>query len=131
MEENKKASLISVEDGYARFAPTGFVTHLSIVGLIERAMIECQERGQTRLLVDLRATEHAPLSGVDRYELGAALADVWDRSLLLALVVRPDQLDPERFGQRVAHNRGLFYGQFTELPLAQDWLKRPRESKSA
>jgi hypothetical protein len=123
-----QASLISIEDGYARFSPTGFVTHLSLVGLLERAMIECQSRGQTRLLADLRALEHPPLSAVDRYELATAAADMWDRSILLVVLVRSDQLDPERFGQRVAGNRGLFFESFTDEASAKAWIRRPRRA---
>lgn len=126
MGETEAPRLISIEEGYARFAPTGFFTHLSLVSRLELAMIECQRQGQTRLLADVRAIEHPPLSGVDRYELGHGLAEAWDRSILLAMVVRTDQLDPERFGQKVATNRGLFVQPFTDDASARDWLTRPR-----
>lgn len=47
MGENEGPKLISIEDGYARLAPTEFVTHLSLVDRLEEAMIECQQYGQT------------------------------------------------------------------------------------
>jgi hypothetical protein len=129
MREKAEASLISIEDGYARFSPKGFVTHVSLAALLEQVMAECHEAGHNRLLVDTRALEHAPLSGVDRYEFGAAVAEFWDRSILLAMLVRPDQQDPERFGQKVAQNRGLFVETFTDEAPAKAWMKRPPELK--
>ncbi len=130
MEEEVGPRLISIEEDHARFAPTGFATHQSLVGLLERAMLECQQYGQTRLLVDVRALDHPPLSAVDRFELGQAVAEIWDRSLLLAMVARSDQFDPARFAQRVAENRGLFVGAFADDQAALQWLRRPRPPKS-
>ena len=102
---------------------------MSFVDRLEKAMVECQRFGQTRLLVDVRALEHPPLSGVDRYEMSHATAEIWDRSILLAMLVRLDQIDPERFGQKVAENRGLFVEPFTDDAAAREWLTRPRPLK--
>ncbi len=51
MDEKAGPRLISIEEGHARFAPTGFATHMSLVGLLELAMIECQQYGQTLAMV--------------------------------------------------------------------------------
>lgn len=129
MGETRSPELISIEDGYASFEPKGFVTHLSLVSRLEGAMLECQRLGQTRLLADLRGLEHPDLSGVDRYELGLGVAEIWERSIFLVMLARPDQVDPERFGQRVAANRGLFMDVFTDEAAARARLRRPRSAE--
>jgi hypothetical protein len=121
--------LISIQEGYARFAPVSFTSIGALVALLEQVMSECQQLGLTRLLVDLRSTDHPPLSTTDRYDLSHTTAEFWDRSILLAMVARPEQIDSERFGQRVAANRGLFVAACTEEAEAIAWLLRPRGSE--
>ena len=54
---------------------------------------------------------------------------MWDRSILLAALVRGDQMDSERFGQKVARSLGLLFEPFTAEAAALEWLKRPRDLK--
>ena len=118
--------LISIHHGYARFAPAGFATIVSLAALLQEVMSECLRLGCTRLLVDIRSLDHPPLSTTDRYDFSQAIAEFWDRSILMAMVARPEQLDPDRFGQKVAANRGVFVGAGTDEAEAIEWLLRPR-----
>ena len=126
MGEVEAPYVISIEAGYARFAPRGFLTIPLLVAGLEQAMLQCQQLGQTRLLFDMRRMEHPPFSTTDRYDLSHAPAEFWDRSILLAAVARPEQLDPDRFAQKVAANRGLFVGAYVDEKEAIEWLLRPR-----
>jgi len=126
MEETRAPQLISVHEGYARFAPAGPGTVGSLAAVLEHVMQECQTFAQTRLLVNVRSLDFPSLSAVDRYELSETVAGFWDRSILLAMVARADQIDPERFGQKVAVNRGLFVAVFTDEVPAVEWLRSRR-----
>jgi hypothetical protein len=114
--------LITIQDGYARFAPAGLVTPKEFVAALKQVMVECQAHGQTKLLVDTRSLTHAPLSTGDRYDLSDGLASFWDRAILLSMVVRKDQEDARHFGQLVARNRGLLIGLYQEEAPAIRWL---------
>ena len=93
--------------GYATFRPEGPSTVRGFLSLLAQAMEACHENGVTRLLVDGRNLTHTPFNTVERFELGSGLAAFWDRAIKLAIVGRPDQIDPEQFSRFVAENRGL------------------------
>lgn len=57
-----------------------------------------------------------------RHAMGEALAEHRDQIRRLAMLVRPDQLLPDRFMQTVARNRGFFGVGFTEMAEAEAWL---------
>jgi hypothetical protein len=40
----------------------------------------------------------------------------------MAALARPDQIDPQRFGETVARNRGMNIRIFSELQPALSWL---------
>jgi hypothetical protein len=89
-------------------------------GQAEAASRACRERECEKLLVDVTRLE-ARLTTVDRYELASHAVRVsW--GLKVALYVRPDFLDPKKFGILVAQNRGLAVDAFTDRPAAVDWL---------
>jgi hypothetical protein len=109
-------------EGYASFRPVGRVTWKTALELFEQAMGACSENCVTRLLVSTALLTHTPLTLAERYFLGEGLARRWDRSIRLSVVARADQIDPDRFGWRVARNRGLDFGLYEIEAEAIRWL---------
>src|SRR5688572_14911497 len=112
-------------EGYACFRPSGQVTFNEAVGIIANAISEAVSKDIQRLLVDtikLRGFPHPTTT--ERY----FMAEKWasqSRGLRLAVVARPEIIDPLRFGVTVARNRGLFTNVFTSEPDAIEWLLHP------
>jgi hypothetical protein len=101
----------------------GEMSWRSMVSLMAQAMAECQAAQVTKLLVDISETSQVPLTAADRFELSTALAETWDRSIRIAVVARPDQMDKDRFGELVARNRGLVVKGWTSEEEALAWLR--------
>jgi hypothetical protein len=59
---------------------------------------------------------------VEWFKYGSGLAVIWDPGIKLAMLGRPDQPAPERFGALVARNRGLHHGFYTDEAEAMAWL---------
>src|SRR5688500_12347673 len=103
-------------DGYACFRPSGQVTFNEAVAVIARAISEAADQGIQRLLVDtinLRGFPH-PTTSERQF-----MAEQWasrSRGLILAVVARPNLIDPLRFGVMVARHKGLLADVFTSEP---------------
>jgi hypothetical protein len=112
-------------DGYACFRAAGQVTFNEAVTVVSRAISQAADDGIKRLLVDttgLRGFPHPTTA--ERY----FMAEQWAsnaRGLRLAVVARPDLIDPTRFGVMVARNRGLFANVFATEPEAIERLLHP------
>ncbi len=97
-----------------------------VIGLASRAVAYCRERGIERLLLDGRGvTGFGPLDAAARFRLGDELAHAAGAAVKVAMVVRPEFLNPDRFGITVARNRGLFANGFASEAEAVAWLKNP------
>src|SRR5215510_961525 len=119
-----------IRDGYAYFRPVGTVTWQTVLTLFEKAMVVCSENRLQRLLISTELLTHKPLTLAERYFLGEGLARRWDRSIRLAIVARVDQLDPDRFGWRVARNRGFDFGLYDVEADATRWLLEAVDQQS-
>src|SRR6185436_10016831 len=75
--------------------------------LVDRILEECEARKRELLLVDFLPVSFNRLSTFDRYRLGTGAATLIDQVRRLAALVPSEHADPERFGERVARNRGL------------------------
>jgi len=88
----------------------------------EPVLAECLTRKQDLLLVDLTGLVRQPVSTLDRYRLGASVV-VFSRKLRkVATVAQAEFVDPRKFGEQVARNRGVNVRVFTDLDEAQRWL---------
>jgi quercetin dioxygenase-like cupin family protein len=115
----------AIRDGYlyaafrGRHTPGGFVAHL------KQVLDPCLAAGLKRVMVDITAAVHEPLTQLHRYEFASGVAEFWPRDVKIAIVGRPDQLDPERFGMLVARNRGLLASSHASEAEALQWLIAP------
>jgi hypothetical protein len=90
---------------------------LSLVDRVGEAAASSPTRS---VLVD--ATQlRAIYTDLDRYTLGVQMGRRW-RSIPYALVADPSMIDPRRFAELVAQNRGLNGKVFTDRAEAGRWL---------
>ncbi len=117
---------LGLEEGYAIFRMEGNLRFREAVDRACAAITWCREREVRRLLI-----ESTGLTGFDnpgteeRFLLGEAFARAGQAAVKVAIVARPEFMDPERFGVTVARNRGLFAQGFASREDALAWLLDP------
>lgn len=106
----------------ARFTGVGAVEE--VWRRFELIAEHCKRANKNKLLLDLsEAHAHAEVSLVDRYNFGeAAQIFTYYKLIKIAFVSRPEQLDPQRFCEMVAQNRGVNARVFTNAEDAEKWL---------
>jgi hypothetical protein len=82
----------------------------------------CKRANKNKLFLDFTEA-HVETSLADKYTLGEQ-AQIFVRYKVVksAAVVRPEQIDSERFGEMVARNRLLNGRVFTNAEDAKEWL---------
>jgi hypothetical protein len=63
---------------------------------------------------------------VERFDIATEWAMAAKGAIKIALVLRPDMIDPQRFGTTVARNRGLHLDVFASEAEALAWLLDPQ-----
>ena len=79
------------------------------------------ETGCHKVLVDFTTAE-GPVSLMERLEMAEVLAATTPRTMKLAAVVTRQQLDPQRFGETIARNKGVNMRVFLDRDRALRWL---------
>jgi len=92
---------------------------------------ECQERKQTLLLIDFASLIWNRVSTLDRYRMGQGAEQLAGKVARVAVLARTDQIDPGRFGERVARNRGINVKVFINLDEARHWLLDPEKKQGS
>jgi hypothetical protein len=87
----------------------------------EQLAARCRLANLNRLLVDVTRAR-MPLSTLDKFEMGRRAVTFGRHGIQVAVVATPDQIDPHRFGELVAINRGVNIRLFTETRAAEEWL---------
>lgn len=93
------------------------------VDAVTAAIGRVREQGAGKLLVDITAISgFDPPSLAARYECVGEWADAGRRHVRLAMVARPEFMDPDRFCVIRAGNLGLAYNLFDNEERARAWL---------
>jgi hypothetical protein len=109
------------ERGYLR--PSGSVSLDQAVEMIDAALRDARTRGLREVVVNVTGlTGFASPSVVTRYSFIQQWANTTDWRVRLALVARPEHIDPEKFGVLVAANRGWDANVFVTEADAIVWL---------
>lgn len=103
----------------ARFMGTGDVEQLT--GHYPKIANECVAAKAKRLLVDFTQVQ-LPVSTLDRFDMGQRAVIFAELGIKIAAVATKDQIDPERFGELVAKNRGVNIRAFIDMRAAEEWL---------
>ena len=106
------------------FRPAGRVSLDQAVQMVSSAITFARDQNIRRLLVVTSALSgfEAP-STVTRFEFVQKWACASGGVVRVALVARPEMIDPQRFGITVAANRGLIGNVFVSEPEAMAWLQ--------
>lgn len=107
--------------GYYR--PVGEMTLEQAVDRIADALLQARALGLTELLVNsLGLSGYEPPSVFGRHAVAVRWAEAGAGVLRLAVVARPEFIDPDRIGVVMAHNRGLDANVFLTEAEAIRWL---------
>lgn len=114
---------MEILEGYCRFHPRGEASLVEAVALVTTAIAFCRDQKLPKLLVNVTGlTQLSTPTLVDRY----LMAEEWAREargiVVVAMVAAPELIHPERFGVKVAADRGLRADIFTSEREAIEWL---------
>ena len=111
----------AVSRGFYR--PVAQVTFEQAVDLVERAIAHARSLGLVDLLVNTtRLTGFTPPSVFARYAMATKWVGAAGASLRVALVARPELIDPQKIGVLMLQNRGASGDVFTNETEALAWL---------
>jgi hypothetical protein len=112
-------------EGYAVFRPAGEYTFDQAVAIVSEGLAQAASRRIHRLLVDTTGlTGFPPPSTTQRFLMAVEWAAICP-GICLAVIARPEMIDPCKFGVTVARNRGLLADVFTSEPEGIAWLSNP------
>jgi hypothetical protein len=115
-----------VMDGYCCYRLSGHGSLAAAANKVTEVITFAQAQGLRKLLVDTTQwTGHGNPDTLERYTWAAEFAKAAASAVKLALVVRPEFMDPEKFEVTVATNRGLIGNVFDSEPEALAWLLDP------
>lgn len=112
-----------LEGARAVYRPVGSVSFDEVVALVRAAIAAARSNQARDLLVD--ATALTGFSSPDTFQRFLAVVEWAEEargSVRLAMVARPEMIDPHKFGVTVAVNRGLVSNIFTTEREARAWL---------
>ena len=112
-----------LEGARAVYRPVGSVSFDEVVALVRAAIAAARSNQARDLLVD--ATALTGFSSPDTFQRFLAVVEWAEEargSVRLAMVARPEMIDPHKFGVTVAVNRGLVSNIFTTEGEARAWL---------
>jgi hypothetical protein len=105
------------------YRPTATVSYDLAVQMVGEAMRHARSLGLESLLVNTNGlTGFSPPSIFDRHALAVKWAEAVGASLRVAIVARPELIDPEKIGVVMAQNRGVSGDVFATEPAALAWL---------
>lgn len=82
---------------------------------------QCRRAKKNKLLIDI--TQYAVKASLaDRFYAGERFQIFARYGITVAFVCTLEQVDPKRFGELVARNRGVNLRTFTDLRSAEEWL---------
>ena len=109
---------------YAVFRPPGQVTLERAVKMVTDAIIFAREHRIRKLLVNTsNLPGYEPPGIATRYFFVHDWARASGRRVRVALVTRPERIDPQKFGITVAANLGSIAEVFTSEEDALKWLE--------
>jgi hypothetical protein len=112
-----------ITEYHATFRPSGEVSLAEAIQLVNDAIAHARDRGIRKLMVnitELTGFESPPIGS--RYFLVREWAQTARGAVSVAMVLRDDFIDPQKFGVTAAANAGLTGEAFTTEEEAVEWL---------
>lgn len=108
---------------HACYRPEGQVLLSEAIDLISTAIAYARESAIEKILVDsTQLTGFAPLNTSARFWMAKQFVTAAKSVVKVALLARPEMIDPDRFGVTVARNLGLHANVFDSEADALAWL---------
>jgi hypothetical protein len=117
---------IEVKTGYLHLHCRGDFSATAVAEAVETAFQMCAKDRRGRILIDISECEGLSPSIFERYQFGVEAAKFHKRfayDVRVAILGGALMIDPHRFGETVAVNRGAQAGVFTDLAAAVAWLE--------
>jgi hypothetical protein len=112
-----------VMEGYCCYRLSGHGPLAEAAGKVIEAITFSREQGIRNLLIDTTNwTGHESPDTLERFSVAQAFAKAALSAVKLAMVVRPEMMDPRKFEVTVAANRGLIGNVFDSEKDALAWL---------
>ena len=119
---------VSLAPSFAELTCRGTYSTGAMLDVVEEALEVATREGKRAVLIDTRELrEEVPLSTLDRYQLGSSIASRQlsrDVRVTIAILGKAPLIEPGRFGEVVAVNRGASGKAFTDRGEAVAWLER-------
>jgi len=110
---------------------TGPWTIEELVGTAAPVVAECQSRKQALILFDCTLLRPRPMAVGERFQLASSILLSIGIVKKVAFAAPASIIDSEKFGERVARNRGVNLRVFEEVERAKHWLLEADESRPA
>lgn len=105
------------------YRPTAVVTFEQGVAMVADAMRRARAQGLADLLVNTQGLSgFSPPDTFERYSLAVQWAQSAGGALRVAIVTRPELIDPQKIGVLMAQNRGVNGDVFANETEAIAWL---------
>lgn len=114
---------IELKVNYIYLRCSGTFEQNAVLELYGHAIQIAVQEGRKAVLIDARDLAGEPPTTMERYEQGVLLAEHNSRGILIVVVGKEPIIDPNRFGETVAVNRGVRGKAFTDLDEAIAWLE--------
>ena len=113
-------------EGYSRYRLSGHGSLVAAANKVTEVITFAQKQGVRKLLIDTtKWTGHGNPDTLERYTWAAEFAKAAASAVKVAMIVRPELMDPEKFEVTVASNRGLIGNVFDSEKEALAWLLDP------
>jgi hypothetical protein len=125
-EKMKSPKHFEVMEGYCCYRLSGHGRLAEAASKVIEVITFSREQGVRNLLIDTtRWTGHKGPDTLERYNVAKAFAEAARSTVKLAMVVRPEMMDPEKFEVTVAKNQRLVGNVFDSEKEALTWLLDP------
>ena len=117
---------ISKKPNYVLLSCQGTVSNEALLNVYETALTIAVGEDLKAAVIDIRELEGATPTTTSRYYLGVAVAQLHldtRPGVFMAVVGKPPILDPSKFGETVATNRGACVKVFTDFDEAITWIE--------
>jgi hypothetical protein len=115
-----------VMDGYCCYRLSGHGPLAEAADKVIEVITFARKQGMRNLLIDTTGwTGHKSPDTLERYNVAQAFAEAARSAVKLAMVVRPEMMDPDKFEVTVAKNRWLDGNVFDSEKDALTWLLDP------
>jgi len=117
-------------EGYSCYRLSGHGPLPEAATKVIEAITFAREQGVRKLLIDTtKWTGHDKPNTLERFAVAQEFIQAARSAVKLAMVVRPELMDPDKFEVTVATNRGLIGNVFDSEKDALAWLLDPKSDE--